>query len=251
MGRPNPSVGHPGRLQRKDIRDLFEGHHLALVFPRFYPLTDAVTAATKIEREVARRVRSNRQSDKTSAMAFHEPNSLRRVFRGVTDPVLASLRALEGAWGSALRSHVGESDFADVMVFPKGAGSLPHCDRVEWDDPKLARPLGQASVLVYLRVPKRGGELEVWDFTPSKSAYQRLRGRGIYGLDRHKLRSPTAVIKPERGDMIILSTTRVHAVNPGSGPRIATTFFVTYHGPSRPLTACGSIPPPYRQRRAT
>merc|ERR1719436_459860 len=83
----------------------------------------------------------------------------------------------------------------------------------------------QFAANVYLDVPERGGELEIWDVEP-------LSCDAIVQLDQSKdIRSqlPTDSIKvrPVKGDLLLFNTRRPHAVCPfPNGTRTSMQTFI-------------------------
>ena len=84
----------------------------------------------------------------------------------------------------------------------------------------------QFSANVYLTVPKKGGELELWSHTPLtptqiSSAAPNKDWRSELGK--------SVWLKPQQGDLIIINTQRAHAVRTfHKGSRISISCFIGY-----------------------
>ncbi|AFY53458.1 hypothetical protein Riv7116_0879 [Rivularia sp. PCC 7116] len=98
----------------------------------------------------------------------------------------------------------------------------------------------QLSSNIYLRTPKFGGELEIWNVKPAATKQPEIHDKeykyeGI--IDRSILPSATAVIKPQIGELILFDSARVHAVRAShGGPRVSMSMFIGYRNQEEPLT---------------
>ena len=98
----------------------------------------------------------------------------------------------------------------------------------------------QLSANIYLRTPKFGGELEIWNVKPQTTKQPEIHEKeykyeGI--IDRRTLPTATAVIKPQIGELILFDSTRVHAVRAShGGPRVSMSMFIGYRNQNEPLT---------------
>lgn len=124
----------------------------------------------------------------------------------------------------------------NVFIFPPVdlTGSM---DSVLISDPVLAKIMldyfnmrftKQFGVNLYLEAPENGGELHVWDLT-----FDGVRSRNIpstsrtYGFDAESLPSPDITIKPCVGDLVIIRSTRLHAVKETTrGRRVSISGFL-------------------------
>ncbi len=110
-----------------------------------------------------------------------------------------------------------------------GVDLEPHTDNVARNLP-ADQTLGiarQLSVNVYLDLPDRGGELELWEAYPDESDYQQLSGDRTWGIDRHLVGEPALTLSPETGEAIVIDPRRVHAVRPSADrPRVTVGLFI-------------------------
>lgn len=121
-----------------------------------------------------------------------------------------------------------------------GQQILPHEDKLERDDPSYSKQIplkGQIASNVYLQMPEKGGELELYDKTHTTEEYDRLR-KDSYGIPRHLLPKPTLRIKPAEGDLVLFNSRRVHSVAKVEGvkSRLTISCFIGYRGDAYPLT---------------
>ncbi len=124
-----------------------------------------------------------------------------------------------------------EGDQADAHVDSLGFDAETFSDA-----PVLTR---QASANFYLRLPRKGGALVVWDkrlVTKEEEAAHRLLS-SRYALDEEKLGRPLPPIHPNQGDLIIFDTNCPHAVRPTlDGVRVTLAVFIGYAGEGKPLS---------------
>ena len=138
---------------------------------------------------------------------------------------------LDEVWptGATLLTSESRKFFVGVARYQQAGVDLePHTDNVRRnlpdDDLGIRR---QLSVNVYLDVPDRGGELEIWDEYPSEADYRRLAGDRVWGVDRGRVGEPTLRLRPEVGEAIFIDPRRVHAVAPsGDRPRVTVGLFI-------------------------
>lgn len=171
--------------------------------------------------------------------------SLRKVFAPYLSPIDKLRLELEEKWpkGAVLESFdSGHKMFVGLCrVIDARKEVLPHQDVVHWD--AVERPLtataqivNQLAANVYLQMPSKGGELELWDFgIPNQVEYQQLAEKS-YGIARSKLPDPVLVIKPRVGDLILFCPRRLHCIRTGSDPRVAMSSFIGFRGEDYPLS---------------
>ena len=88
----------------------------------------------------------------------------------------------------------------------------------------------------YLRTPRGGGELEIWDLIPDEAQVAELYTGDYDFLDTAKLPPSAALIRPGVGELILMLSNRIHAVRPSSGgPRVSMSCFVGSMGEAERL----------------
>lgn len=132
------------------------------------------------------------------------------------------------------------ANFAITRRFREGARVEPHTDRPDEDLPGNTVIESVEAFLafnLYLEVAERGGELEVWGFSPKNQRhYNEFRVPGMYYLDRRLIGEPDVVVLPKRGSLVLFRADLTHAVRPiVSGQRIAVGGFLGYRGTTAPL----------------
>ncbi len=134
----------------------------------------------------------------------------------------------------------GRPMFAGIVrVFPDGSELLPHNDIFRRDAPYLevAKEISaQFAANIYLQVPHEGGEIRLWKerFT-DEELRQMAREGSEYGCDPEKLPPPSLELKPEPGELLIIDSTRLHAVKAShGGTRVGMSCFLGYR-PGKPL----------------
>jgi len=128
--------------------------------------------------------------------------------------------------GARIASFDDRPMFAGIGRITKAYAQLleaqPHCDAL----PQKFSLDCQFGANFYFEAPKKGGELEVWDY-PCLS----LNEISTISPDQD-LRSElgkSILIKPQKGDLIIISTRRPHAVRMfQEGKRISLNCFIGY-----------------------
>ncbi|WP_202638326.1 2OG-Fe(II) oxygenase [Bailinhaonella thermotolerans] len=141
-------------------------------------------------------------------------------------------------WGARLLHLDGRPVvFGMLRSWDPGMRALPHFDIIQRSG---AAPLGglafkeQFGVNVYLETPERGGELLVWNVTlPALLDAGHRAQEDAYGFDPHRLPRPDLVIQPAPGDLIMVRSTRLHAVAAtAEGRRITISGFLGIGGES-------------------
>jgi 2OG-Fe(II) oxygenase superfamily len=125
-----------------------------------------------------------------------------------------------------------------TRVFPDGSFADPHIDSKKIDTPDCSEAQAiesQIAVNTYVQIPKSGGELEIYDFEPTKSELAEL-ATDSYGLNRAKLPAPALVLEPNLGELILFRSTNVHAVRASVGTRVAQSCFLAYRGKDAAIT---------------
>lgn len=239
------------------IRRLVSGDALAVRIPRYHPpeLCQKLLAPllSVLDGEAFQRIyRSNvpaftdAASDAATRRRYFD--STARVMAAVRDvcqpyasPVDRLRCELDEIWpGGAklLRLRGSPLAFGMLRVWSGGAQALPHRDVLglaALGVPEAETFTEQLGVNVYLRVPDRTGEgaVELWDTTEGGAEHGI---DGTYGYRRELLPAPAVVVHPEPGDLLILRSTRVHAVRPTSaGERVTLSGFIGHRDADTPL----------------
>lgn len=147
---------------------------------------------------------------------------------------------LEEVWpaGAHIETADGRKCFVGTCrVIEPGAAMLPHNDRfgrMRLDG--LADMAGQLAVNVYLQMPERGGEIELWLREPTQAQDRVQEAKD--GLERIELGEPKVLVRPGAGDLVIFNSRLIHGVTPGEGEisRVTTSCFIGYRDDVSPLT---------------
>ncbi|GAA4097313.1 2OG-Fe(II) oxygenase [Nonomuraea soli] len=249
------------RLSSDALRELATGKVLALHVPEYH----APDLCTEIvERILDGMGKGYRRIYESNVRAFTETRGdaeTRRAYLATAIEVMAEIRRschplaspvdrlrceLDELWpGGAclLRLEENALVFGMVRVWRGGAQAHPHLDVLRESAPDVRDAAGfteQLGVNIYLRMPAQEhdseGALELWDFGLMDEAVIGRSSWGTYGYRRETLPNPTIRIRPAVGDLIILRTTRLHAVQPTcDGERITLSGFIGCSGPDEPL----------------
>jgi CRP-like cAMP-binding protein len=166
---------------------------------------------------------------------------IRRVCAPLLIPIDRLRLELDEHWpgGAGLASLGGRKMFVGTSrLFEDGHSLPPHQDILarETTDEVATRLLAQMTVNVYLRTPRGGGELEIWDLIPNEEQVADLYTGDYDFLDSSKLPPSAVLIKPGVGELILMLSSRVHAVRASSGgPRVSMSCFVGSTGESERL----------------
>lgn len=132
--------------------------------------------------------------------------------------------------------------FGITRRWKEGSEGLPHQDILwrEYDNQSATlKQRSQLGINIYLTCPEEGGELETWDYSIPDEQYQSYLKKGIkhsYGFDRKDLPEQSFFIKPQIGDLILINTTKIHAIRKTKkGERITVSGFVGYFGDDQSL----------------
>lgn len=165
-------------------------------------------------------------------------DEIRRVCAPLLIPVDRLRLELNECWpgGATL---AGRKMFVGTSRLFEGGHSLPpHQDILarETDDALAGRLLAQMTVNVYLRTPRSGGELDIWDLIPNEEQVAELYTGDYDFLDPNKVPPAAALIKPGVGKLVLMLSSRIHAVRASSGrPRVSMSCFVGSTGEAERL----------------
>lgn len=160
--------------------------------------------------------------------------SLREAFLPFANPADVFRAEIDEIWpGGAglLKYHDQPLVFGMMRSWEAGMSALPHFDIIGEAGPTLRgrfRFTEQFGVNLYLEAPEDGGELHVWDLTfEGVKSWNIPSISGTYGFDAESLPSPDITIKPGVGDLVIIRSTRLHAVKETTqGRRVSISGFL-------------------------
>ncbi len=254
-----------------DLLDLLAGKILALRIPSYYHHEQAEKISEElIEQDTLERYhRAPDVGVQRTGITFFETNgnvkmlehyyqqapTCNRNIRRICSPFLSPIDKLRldlgDMWlaGACIENIHNRTMLAGIgRVFEDDFELPPHQDilaRDVKDAPiyptyPFSNLATQLSANIYLRTPKFGGELEIWNVKPSSTKQPEIHDKeykyeGI--IDRRILPAATAVIKPQIGELILFDSTRVHAVRAShGGPRVSMSMFIGYRNQEEPLT---------------
>ena len=227
-------------ITHADVDELLNGNMLALRVSGFIPASSAVEIADRLvghwslsryrnTPELVRVGESHYEThdddgsvnpaalDAYLARADTLMDGIREACAPHQSPMDILWQQLDEEFGIERARIEGREMFAGICrVFPEGTELLPHNDRLSRDAPGLrlgAELVGQLAANIYLRVPRQGGELELWDLRPSEDQLAAWHAQGSeYGVDRALIRTSDLALRPAPGDLLIIDATRLHAV---------------------------------------
>ena len=170
---------------------------------------------------------------------------LREICKPYACPLDLLRLQLEDLWpsGALTENLVGRKMLAGIArMFEADAqeGLPPHQDVLQRDttvSPRVFELICQLAANIYLKTAPIGGELLIWDASPTLEEFESLRAGRHDFIDIEKLPAPAAVVRPENGELILMRSDYIHAVQPSKGgSRVAMSCFIGYYGDDRPLT---------------
>lgn len=249
-------------LDSKVLADLFAGEHIVVRVPGFYDAQLCKNVVEPLYQEIDHAAATggiyesdidafwnvmsdSDRRDRYLAEAVPVQQRMRKLSAPYPSPVDQLRLALDEAWpGGATHMTFGgrKMPFGVTRLWREGREALPHQDllwREVEDQDELAAPVvGQLGVNIYLDTADQGGELESWDRYISDEEYESLRDRypGSYGFPREMLPEDSVLVDPEVGDLVLVNTTRAHAVRRiEQGRRMTVSGFVGSAGIDQPL----------------
>ncbi len=267
MGNTNSKSGVvvSNQLLESDLKDLFSGKILMLRISSFidemtcrkwrYPLENSselgrYSNAVDVSVNRIGMTLFETENDKNKMEDyFHSASGLYSLVENIIgnngNPLRVLHEGLEEAWKTG--SHVETlSDrkmnpgiIRSFEADPQG-GLPPHMDALYKDLPmcsEFQEMQCQLAANLYMSTPEEGGELEVWDFSPSMEELENLFSGEYDFIDRNKLPMEPARVKPQVGELILFRSNCVHSVTPSrGGMRTAASCFIGYYGQDKPLT---------------
>ncbi|MDP2090367.1 MAG: 2OG-Fe(II) oxygenase [Candidatus Gracilibacteria bacterium] len=125
-----------------------------------------------------------------------------------------------------------------VRKFSTGSYAEAHQDHLEWDTNNSDYDLkNQIACNVFLKLPKYGGEIIIYDQSLSKKDYEKNRIDGSYGINLDSSIKKTAIqLRPRIGELILFSSHKTHALSTvDDGEHVAWSSFVGFSGNDKPL----------------
>lgn len=248
-------------LKLDDIKLLINGDIAAIHINAYYPIDVAEKIATKVtaidlygQYENAPLISRVGQAffetvDNSESLKSYLSNSRRWIqeIRKACSPILTPIdkfrTEIDEIWpnGAKLATINNQKMFVGLIrELQTGISAEPHQDIFSWDapnTPESAEVIAQFGMNVYLQTPPDGGALLLWDRSLSKSEYEQIRIPDSYGVDINKLLPPDDIIHPKVGDLVLLNSQRLHAIEAStSGSRTTCSCFVGYRGANQSLT---------------
>lgn len=154
--------------------------------------------------------------------------NLRQACSPYLSPIDALRLQFDELWpyGANVAAFEGKKMFTGIGRVMDAATShlleeQPHFDSVP---EKLSKLIGQFSANIYLTVPSSGGELELWDMPPLPIAEI---DNADLDTDWRSHLGESLLIKPEKGELVLINTRRAHAVRRfNEGKRISLQSFI-------------------------
>ncbi len=253
-------------LLEKDLKDLFEGRVMVL---RIFPFASEGTCK-KWKYPLENSSELNRYSNATDVsvnrigMTLFEtegkPEKMEDYFRTasglhamvdkiinlkIVNPLKKIQAGLAKAWDEgceveSLNGRMMNPGIIRSFEADDNGGLPPHIDTLYKDLPtcnEFKKMKSQLAANLYLSTPNEGGELEVWDFTPSTEELQNLFSGNHDFIDREKIPVKPILIKPRIGELVLFRSNCVHSVRASKGGmRTAASCFIGYYDDESPLT---------------
>lgn len=246
-------------LCKTDLLELIKGNIIALRIPNYFAseLCDSISNKLlgkryeyyKYAKEIVGRIGlsfSETKNDNINLKKYYN-NSISNIvaIRDAFSPYLSPIDKLrldlqevwqEGAILGNNKEH--RKTFVGLCrIIEPNKEVLPHQDILKWDTDnknKFTDILTQLAVNIYLKIPEKGGELELWDLELSQKKYQ-LLAKGKYGIEYSLLPEPTNIIKPLLGELILFNSQKIHSIRQGNTSRITMSCFIGYKSDNNPL----------------
>ena len=122
-------------------------------------------------------------------------------------------------------------------MYPKTSFFYPHTDYIhqETDAPEASDIGEQLVANVYMKTPKKGGELRLWLRIPTTEETKKIIE--VEGLLPETIEEPRLRITPKSGDLIICSSRMLHAVSMAEDThRVTMAAFIGVKTENNPLS---------------
>ena len=202
-----------------DLLDLLDGKLLALRIPSYYPQEQALIISEKLI-----------EQDTYTCSPNLSPIDKLRLDLG---EIWLAGACIENVHHRIMLAGIGRV-FADDFELPPHQNVLPRdiLDAPIYPTYPFSKLVTQLSANIYLRTPKFGGELEIWNLKPTIRQSDRNKE-----YHRRILPPADSVIKPQLGELILFDSARIHAVRAcHGGPRVSMSMFIGYRDRHQPLT---------------
>lgn len=151
-------------------------------------------------------------------------------------------KATNQAWshGVEVASIHQKKMFAGIIrIIHQGSAIHAHQDRLKTSNPNaqgLDIIQGQFGMNYYMRVPKQGGALYLWDKILSEEEFNK-QSEGDFCIPIHKLPPADVVLQPEEGMLSLINANRLHAISTSvTSDRVGLSCFLAYRGQDKPLS---------------
>jgi len=169
---------------------------------------------------------------------------IRSIF-GLVNPLEHLINTLSKVWQAGCETQTIAEQPMNPGIIRSFESSLhgglpPHVDSLLKDLPdnnEFNDMKNQLAANLYFDVSEKGGELELWNFSPNLTELESLFTGSYDFIDTTKIAVPPQKIKPKVGELILFRSNCVHAVKGSeAGDRSAASCFIGYYGQTKPLT---------------
>ncbi|MES3676702.1 2OG-Fe(II) oxygenase [Halomonas elongata] len=173
---------------------------------------------------------------------FDNIEELRRRCTPFLSPIDFLRCRLDEVWpaGAHLETLYGKKMSVGLSrVVKPGTTFLAHHDIFSKDAPDSFKAMSlqaQLSANTYLRMPTKGGALQIWNKEIPPKEFDEMRGES-YGIEPSLLGAPKLELHPKVGDLLLFDSRKMHSVTSGTDNlRLSLSCFIGYRGPACPLS---------------